>query len=468
MNTLLKRIRKPYVVSGGLILLINAVWMLVIPPFQSPDEQAHLRYIQFIAEEKRVPVADEIKNNVFLESSPAIEALIENEQAHKIFHNRNYHYDFEDSKKSDIEGFNAAHLFNHPPFYYILGAILYTVFSSLGIKTILYVIRFSNLIFVGLNFVYGYLFARSVSKNKYLQLSLPMILCLWPMFMFVNSGINSDVSLFTSYIATFYYLLVFTQKKEVSASTHFAASLWIAIGLLSKAQYFMIAPFILGVIALRLLKNFNKKRFLLYVSPLVLPLLYFLHNILTFGHLFPNAGGPTGIVRDNIFKVVATCESMPITHYIGELVYPRYLIVYKGFIGNFGWLDTQFPKFVYVGFAVIVILSFLGLGIWLINGRKHVGTLLRKFGMLLAPVVALEIFYIFLFLDSYTKKCYTGFPTQGRYYFPLLLPVISVLIIGLKNVVPKQFRNMFLKGSVVFILFFNMFALAMLLQRYYL
>ncbi len=458
--------KKSFKIWVVLLAVLTLIWIFVVPPLQTPDEQAHLRYIQFIAENKRLPNANDIKNNEILETSPSLVRLAEETQADKIFHNRNYHFDFENSQPSEIEKVNSAHIFNHPPLYYIWGAIIYLLFSSQELLLILYAVRISNLLFIALNFIFARKLADLLFKSKILKKVLPVVICFWPAFLFGNIGVNNDVMLFTSFFAVFYYLLKILKEEDVEKLDYLKLSLWSSIGLLSKAQFFVMLPVIVLTVGYKLYIKFNREKFVYFFTLLIFPLAYFIRNLVVLGTLFPAPSGSTGIVRDNFFEQTASCFGKSIFHYLKVLAYPRFVMVYKGFVGHFGWLDTQFPKWIYILVGLLFITGFVGAVIKFLKASKKT-KLIKKYWMFGLTALLLEIFYSYLFLRSYLTRCYQNFPTQGRYYFPVILPLFLLAIWGMKSVIPLKFRK-FLKLLVYLILFLNFFALAMLLQRYYL
>ncbi|MBU0976387.1 DUF2142 domain-containing protein [Patescibacteria group bacterium] len=453
------------IVALGLLVSLSLLWIFVIPPFQTPDEQAHLRYIQFIAENKRLPNEEDISNNEILESSETIENLIEQTQADRIFHNRTYHFDFENPEPTSIDGFNSAHIYNHPPLYYIWGAAIYLVFSTLGILKVLYLIRISNLVFVVFNFLYTYKTASFFSRNNWFKSVAAFLISFWPALMFGNAGINSDVLLFTSFFAVTYYLIKIFKSPGLRQSDLVKLSLWSAAGLLSKAQFLVFFPIVLQVVIWKLRTNISFKKIAAFAAPLILPLIYFVRNTFEFGGLFPDPSGNTGIVRDNYFRSESSCTGLSLFTYLRTLIYPRYALIFKGFVGNFGWLDTQLPKIIYILAGLVLLVGATAAVYWLAVSIKKKNFKIEH-ALLFAPVINLELFYIYLFLKGYVYRCYENFPTQGRYYFPMLLSFVLLLLLGFRSILPGRFRGIFYKGIIIAVLLFNSFCLAMIIERY--
>ncbi|MBN2100745.1 DUF2142 domain-containing protein [Candidatus Dojkabacteria bacterium] len=458
---------KPFKNLLVLFIVLGFLWVTIIPPFQVPDEQAHLRYVQFIAENLRIPNRSDIYDSNFLEDSPSIEKEIEVNQSNRVFHNWNYHFDFEKQSSTDVDSFNAAHVFNHPPAYYIIGAIFYAMFSGFGMMTVLFILRIVGVALSVASFIYSERASRFLTKNKYVRLAIVTVANFWPMYMFISSGVNNDVLLFTSSMASIYYVLKAFNRKELVLIDYVAASLWCVLGILSKAQFLIFVPIICFVFGIRIIKKFRWKEFVVFAVPMVIPLAYFIRNVILFKSLYPNPAGNTGIVRDNFVEYVDNCRNLPFFRYVEAAVFPRYKIVFQNFVGNFGWLDTLLPKYVYAIAAVvciIAVLRFIYKTVRDFRSRKKDKNVI----ILVSLVVAFEAFLSYMFLRVFYTTCYTSFPTQGRYYFPILFPIAAILVVGLTSIVPTKFVKAICRILVCGMFLFNFFCVVLILTRYYL
>ncbi len=88
-----KKVLHPLAILYTLFVGIGILWAILIPPFEKPDEIHHVVYIQFVAQEGRLPVQKQESWGGLL--------------------------DFE------------AH---QPPLYYVVGAIVYRTFTALGVE----------------------------------------------------------------------------------------------------------------------------------------------------------------------------------------------------------------------------------------------------------------------------------------------------------------------------------------------
>lgn len=458
--------RRIFTIPTIIFVLLSLIWVIVIPPFQTPDEQAHLRYIEFIAEEKRIPNKADILDTDKLDHSPAIQKYIQETQSDRIFHNVSYHFDFADTSSSQIDNFNATHIYNHPPLYYIWGAILYTIFAPLGIGTAMLAIRLSNILFTTICFIFAGKIAGRFTTNKWSQLAVSSVVGFWPMYMFINSGVNNDPLAFTIFTVTIYYLIDLYLDKKPGLRQLFILSALTAIGCLTKPQFLVITPIIAIVIFFKLRKTFNPKVISAF-APLILPVLYFVHNLVQFGSLFPRPAGRSGIIHDNFFQTPHECQYSSLLAILKAIITPRTQAVFKSFVGRFGWLDTQLPEILYLLAGIFFLFGIVGFMVKIYKDKKLTENF-PKWAILISTVISLELFYLYLYLNSVMKHCYTGFPTQGRYYFPVIVPIFVIILAGITHIIPDKYRNTAFKAAIILVLFFNIFALSLLILRYYL
>lgn len=450
-------------------LLVSIAWVLIVPPFQVTDEQAHLRYTEYIAQNKKLPTQEEIQNTETLSYSPKIELYIEEMQADRIFHNINYHFDFSNPQKTEIDGFNSAHLFNHPPLYYIWGALLYLLFIPKGIGVVLYAIRFSNLLFSSLSFLFAYKSSKLLSKSKWFRIALTVGVSFWPMFMLQSSGVNNDVLLFTTSNAAIYYLLKVIDKKA-KESDFLKLGLWMLLGTLTKANFIIFWPFYLLVLTFKFRSHkshLNKRRIIIKSILLLIPVIIFtLRNFIEFDYIYPKGSGSTGIVLDNKYSSSTHGRGLGLITYLRVLIVPRLVMVYKRFIASFGWLTILGPRWIYEMLLIPLFFVVIGFAKWFIkmisNKFKPQELLMLGLGFVMELIMTTQ------FLRAFLGNQYQGFPTQGRYYFPVILPIFTLGIWSLKHLIPKRFTKFLYWGLFSFVMIFNSFSLVLLIHKYYL
>lgn len=463
-------IKSPHLFPIILIVVIQLVWTVITPMFQTPDEQAHYGYVYSIAERLQLidpELLERDNTEFFLELN---EYTMKLDQVRTVF-NINYHRQFDLDYESSIQTGISLGAMSYPPGYYIFIGLFYLlgkIFTN-SVLALFLISRVGNIFLNILSYYFVYKFAGFFLKSQKQRIYFSLGTVLWPMFAFITAGINNDTLLFTSSYATFYYLLEILNSKEISKKTYIWLSIWIAIGLLSKPHYYFLLPIIGITLLYKLIRN--KKEFfkmLLTGIALPIPVLYYLRTYMVFGTFLPKVSSKP--------EAIESCYNTGLAEHLRVLIFPRLNLLYRSFVGNFGWLDTKLSTPVYTIVAAIFAIGILGLvfaGIRLVIKRQLLQSLkeeLKKprFLLLFLSAIIAEAFMIYLYLGEYNSRCYTYFPTQGRYYF-FILPILFMLIVrGLLAIVPEKFHDIFMKLLLFMIIIFESLSFYIVIYRYFL
>ena len=96
-------------------------------------------------------------------------------------------------------------------------------------------------------------------------------------------------------------------------------------------------------------------------------------------------------------------------------------LFWEQLIAGIGWLDVAFPTWVYVSLSVVLILSIVS------NIFRKRSDLTRVIWLLLVLAITASAisFSLYVFYSPYAASSIYGL--QGRYYLPLVAPIILVL-----------------------------------------
>ncbi len=454
-------------------LTIFVFLVFLIPPFQSPDEPAHLRYIEFITEYKSLPSKYTYKNAELLNQSEEIQKAINETETNIIAKNPNYHNILENEDITSDEQNVLHYVFNHPPLYYIWGALIFWIGGALSIIQKIYLIRFSNIIFVLITFYYSLRFVKNLKISELAKTALVSLVNLWPMYLFVSAGVNNDVLLTTASISTLVIAYeIFTCRKKIKISKYLELALWINVGMLTKAHFAPLLLFVGYVFLDKLLtKKVKIKEIVIFIAGLIPTIIYFVSRFFIYGTLYPTPSlskFSSEVVVDSGYKLVNICENLPILSYVKVLIYPRLGLILQNFVGNFGWLDTRVPLIVV--FIFILFCGIGGLGVFKkllrnLNDKKLID---KNILFILMPIISLEVFFVYLYLKTYIPQCYLYFPVQGRYYFPILLPIMYLIVMGIEYLFPSKWHKYAYSGIIIMIIYYLIYSISLILQRYYL
>ena len=185
---------------------LNALsWMILIPVWQYPDEQAHFAQIQDLAELGQVPAAE---NNTSYEIVLSEEIL--GTQRDGFGNNKyTYHPEYKIDYADGISGLQEEQITSlqrstrtqlvkkeatvNPPLYYFLGSLMYKIFYGGNLFTRVYAVRMvSLLIFLGSVFCSFKIGQLIFEMDKTLQIVLPALVAFKPMLVFSSTGILRD------------------------------------------------------------------------------------------------------------------------------------------------------------------------------------------------------------------------------------------------------------------------------------
>jgi Predicted membrane protein (DUF2142) len=506
-----------------LIALVNcAIWTVVVPPFEVPDEISHFAYAQYVAQTGKLP-----PQQATLQYSPEEYAVLDSLFFFDTLGRPQMRGIFTSAEDRGLRETLARHpsptgtggstsITNQPPLYYALEAIPYWLSPSHDILFRLELMRLLSALLAACTVLCTFLFLREL---------LPRVPWAWtvgalavafqPTFCFLAAGVQGDNLLFFASAATFLMLLR-AFRHGLTMRRGVLIGLAVVAGVLGKLTFIALLPGIALALALlgwRELRRVRAGRVasaasaeergapsrgrvgasaralapIAVASAIVLiPVAaYALMNL----HVW-HRGGLTG----GGFEVAAASPTTgagaghgagghPVTlhetlDYTWELYLPRLPFMnhsyftsspltgtwLDGTIGHFGWLDYTFPAWVYILakylFAALALLALAGI----VRLRK---TLRSSLPMLACfAVMALGL----LGAIGYAGIRYrltNGVPfEQARYIFPLLV-FYGLFLVLAANALPRRWAPLLGALLVVLAMAHGLFAETLTISRYY-
>lgn len=460
---------KKFLLTVVAVSFIFLAYSIIVPVLQTPDESPHIRYIEFISENLRLPGKNEYSNGRTLNLSDFVLKLNQTQRGLMIVGNPNYHFPFGESSFPELQDMHLSYIFNHPPAYYLFGNIFWWLgglfssgFALLGLKVANYILLLIHLYY---SYRVGKLFADR--NDKAFPYILSLLSASWPMYLFLSTGANNDLLVVSASSGLFFYLVKVMKSSNLLIKDLAMMLVWLSIGVLTKAQFFVFIP----LVALLILNHWktlesrkNYKKLFVAFLPLLFPLVFFVNQFLQFGRIMPT---PVDQSYDKILQSTS-CAGLSVFHYIKTWLFPRVPMIAQSFIGNFGWLDTKAHREVILLAALIVLVSCLVFLVAFIKERQF-RSKFKSFVLVAVPLaLLLECLYSFLFFREYLERCYMFFPTQGRYYFLLLLPLSFAVLVGLKTLFSRFGNKFTYLLAILLIGLINSYSIVILIQRYYL
>jgi 4-amino-4-deoxy-L-arabinose transferase-like glycosyltransferase len=474
-----------------LIAFVNAaIWGLVVPPFQVPDEIAHFGYAQYLAQTGRPPPQGPLppysaQEQLALENLDFF-TVIGRPQMRVILtkaEDRALRAALATHPSPTGEG-GATPSTNQPPLYYALEAVPYWLSPSHDILTRLVFMRLLSALLAACTVLAVFMFLRELFPGSPWAWPVgALVVAFQPTFAFIAAGVQGDNLLFLCSTLTFLMLLRayrrgFTKRRAIAIGAVVAA------GALAKLTFIALLP---GIALALLLLGWRTipegratalKRVAIAFATAAVPIaIYVVLNAAVWHRGGPTAGGIAGATNSALPTGGAVTLNQTLD-YIWELYLPRlwfmhhtYFTEYplwstwlNGSIGHFGWLDYTFPGWVYTdGRWVLYALAALAL-VGLFRVRRGIRPLVPIFACFAVMAAGL------LGAIGYTGIRYrleTGYPfEQARYIFPLIV-FLGVFVVLAARGVGRRWAPALGGAIVVLAMAHGLFAETLTISRYY-
>jgi len=427
----------------ALAALLNAVvWAFVTPVFQVPDETSHVAYVQYFAETGLVPNIPD-GDGISREEASVMDALrfndtIGNPGELTIYSDAQQGVldQAERDRLDPSSGGGIIETSGQPPLYYALGAVVYHASPWKGLTQRILLIRLMSALMAACTTLFVFLFLRELFAEPWTWTVGALAVAFQPLFGFISGGVHPDNLLFAA-SAALLFGLARGFKRGLTPALGAGIGAALAVGILAKLNFVALLPGALLGIALLVWRTRERRPALrgagIAVGILVVAVAgYALLNELawdraTLGGGVENAANATvnatGRAPINLGEQLGYTWQLYLPRLpfmLDQFAYfPPWEVWFRGLIGKFGWLDTQWPTWVYqVALGVFAVLAALaGVALWRCRAAlvRHWPELIA-YGVMAGGVMASIGFLGIRFVRD------TGFGfAQTRYLFPFLV-----------------------------------------------
>ncbi|HKG39496.1 MAG TPA: DUF2142 domain-containing protein [Conexibacter sp.] len=438
------------------VAVVNAAaWSLITPPFQVPDEQTHIAYAQYVAETGRPPVPHRGHERLAPELLAAMGATrfgnftagVDARTLRATVWSPLQQQRLERDLHAGLarRGNEAGPATPEPPLYYALEAIPYRVASSATLLDRIALMRLLSAALAGATALFSVLFVRECLPGRaWAWWIAGLAVALTPILGFVSGGVNPDALLFPLCAALFYSFAVAFRRGLTTRRAMWIGGL-IGVGVIAKINFYGLVPGALLALALAARASaggVNRRSIRLFAIAVGLALAPYL--LLTALDM---------LVWDRAWVLARTPAERPEDHgdlagqlsYMWQLFLPRlpgqssafdgslpvYDLLFKGFVGRFGWLTIEFPPWVY---TVATALAGAVLLLAARAGVRHRAALRRRRPELLGYAAMAGGLMVLLALVA-LRGFAPGLPgaLQGRYLLPLLALLGAVVALAVRG-----------------------------------
>jgi 4-amino-4-deoxy-L-arabinose transferase-like glycosyltransferase len=476
------------------IAFVNvAIWSVIIPPFQVPDEISHFAYAQYFAETGAPPpqgvgaqyspqenaalLGLDWGTVIGIPSERGIMTVPQDRQLRALLR----------ANPDPLGPGGGSPATNQPPLYYALEAIPYWLSPSNDILTRLAFMRLVSALMAAGTVLAVFMFLRELMPGTPWAWTVgALMVAFQPMFDFIGAGVQGDNLLYLASALTC-FTIARAWRRGLTVGRSVAIGGALALGMLAKLTFLALLP---GAGLALLLLTWRARtagpraalRMLAAgVAVAAAPVgLYVLLNVTLWNRGSPlagalvsvTAGGGGGGAGAPTIGWNATLDYtwqlfLPPLGFMNHIYFgqnPLWPTWFDGAVGRFGWLDYSFPAWVYTDLQDLVYALAALAAIALLRVRGAIRGLLPLFGCF--AVMALGLVGIIGYLGiRYTTA--TGYPfAQARYLFPLLVFYALAIVLATKAL-PRRWAPVLGGLLVVLAMAHSLFGETLTISRYY-
>jgi 4-amino-4-deoxy-L-arabinose transferase-like glycosyltransferase len=466
------------------VAILNAVcWSVITPPFQVPDEPSHFAYVKQLADNHALPSSHkfEFSNEEVRALSDLHEAgipilpptgtIASKAEQQKLKH------DLAVEAEQPREGSPAAGVAtSEPPLYYALEAIPYSIGSHATLLTRLELMRLLSALFAGITAMFVFLFVReTLPASPAAWVGSGLGIAFAPLLGVMSGSVNPDSLLFAISAMAFWALarafrrgLTYRRAILIGAIT--------AVGLVTKLNFVGLFPgVIIGLAVLawreaRSSRTFAYRAFGLGAGIAALPVVAVaLVHLTSSGPTFGFVSSAASLVSHHgtVFSDLSSTWQLFLPHLPGMKhdepgIFTTRQIWFNGFVGQYGWVETTFPGWVYNVALLFGVAALVACGRTLVLLRRTVRERLAELAVYSSMAAGLVILIGSAAYYGAEAESYT----QARYLLPLLALFAAGLGLAIRAA-GRRWEPVLAAVVVLALVADNIFSQLLVIARFY-
>lgn len=429
---------RPLVALLAAVLLLGIAWALVVPPFQAPDEQSHVGYVQSLVEGPGIP--GEPDRPAFSTEQMAAQTAVNSDQtAGNLSVNpewtpltsdrwRRMAAELPEGARSDGGG-NANPAWSNPPLFYLYDTIPYAVASGGDFFARLTAMRLAAVLWLLVTVLGTWLLAGEVlGRNRLLQLVAASVAGMLPMVTHISAQVGPDTQLYGLWSLAL-WLGVRILKRGITTATAIGLLGVVGLAILTKATSYALVPAALLALVVGVWRIRDERPRAVVVAAagiaaLAVPVVAWFLAARALDHAAAAQVAATSKGGGTDWRQLA---SYLWQYYLPRLPFmspfnttggglPAFHIWVEQGGAAFGWLEVRFPRPVYKLFAAIVALVAAASIARLVVTRHSIDRAAAAFLLVATASLVLALHWT----DYHNVTGGAGAFMQGRYLFPLI------------------------------------------------
>jgi hypothetical protein len=471
---------KVLLVLLGLTLVRGLIYSAVVPPWQAPDEPQHFEYVKLLYEKRRLVGWGDV--------TPSVEQeIIASMDRHNFWQFGVFTWPATPSPQAQPTAFSqiwgeTEHELHQPPLSYLLYLIPLALTATEDTAVQLYAMRIASVFLTMLVVMITFWTTKELfPEDPLLAFFVPAFVVFLPSHTFTTSAVNSDhlAEVFVSILISF-WVLSFRRGLSLLRSVGIAVAG--ISGLLAKRTALVAIPLCGSGICLYLLgrdirRRFSwKKGFVVVIVSVVIVTIVAL-GLWSWARTTAEANriesGLEWLLHSYLFL---PSERWPFSldqDYFGPeaLAAYRYYAktAFETFWARFGWYNIYVDTILYSLVAFCSLLALGGLCLLLaraIRGQNQLTGWQKRVLLFYALTVLLAVCIGVGARIRYWDIESFGAP-HGRYLYPVILPVATLFILGLQELVAVRYRQLWLGGWLCGMILFDVVCLVKYIVPFY-
>lgn len=453
---------------------LGLIYLAVIPPWGGPDEPRHYEYARLLYEKGRLVSWSDADKKIMAEIVRSMDAV-----GYWKWGVSAWKPDGVSPLPDDFAKIypQNAHQLHQPPLAYLAYLIPLELTSGRSITAQLYAMRLLSIALNVAVVLAAYYAGRELFRDDpTLALALPIFVMLLPQHLFLHSTVMND-HLVEAALAWMFVLLVRVFRLGLSLPRAVGLLLCVAIGLGAKRSGMYALP-ILGLAFLAYsFTHWGGARLSTSQKSMRLALTVIMLTLGAVGLLY--VWNWTQVNQPQLYDYIVRLflflptEQFPFESY-ERILSPAALPLYASYLkylfistwGHFGWMNITLGVQAYWLFAALSIFAFVGL-VWfafktLPQWEAWRRAVLFVFGasvlIALGTIIALEV--------RFWDLGWGGDP-QGRYLFPVLIPLATLFLLGLRGFIPRARYVWWFAIITIALVLYNLAALLIFIVPFY-
>lgn len=401
-------------------------WVMIVPLFEFPDEQVHLETVEYVARHGQIP-PQKVKDVTIemYKTQELLGTLRDSQGNNRYTYHPEHHVEYTGTLIGKYE--NEIKLLNtednrntyvreeaarYPVAYYLYSSFWLKLVDQADLITRSYFVRFGSLPLAFLMAYFTYHIGFLLFCRSKLALTLTILTVFQPMFSFVTAGVNSDNLHNVLFTGLIYYCLKLI-KSGISWGVLGSSLAIVFLDIYTKPQGYIAVPLIMLALMIGSFKR-REWRLILGVVLAFIAILILSSNIwLNYFSLSNSRGATLPAFFDFSLNKLLTQN-----------------VVW--YWGVFKWLGVVLPPIYWQVANRVVLVSAVGCLIYLwkvFKKKKLVADPYSIFFVLCSTIIyALAIYWADW---QHHKSLGYSLGIQARYFFPVIVAQMSLLITGI-------------------------------------